>query len=230
MTQHQTDPQYDLPAAPKPIRMLVILISVLLGLSALPGLFLSLNTFGGFAWGWFGFEFVTLLAAIFGVLIGLGKFRNGFGLALACIAGAVLVALVFGIHVDARTKIGDNFTYNPWVDRMIVLRAFVVLSYVFCAAIAVFNRNSKSWGAAIKGIACLLPVAAIGAAYMKFGLPFADDGSDQPNALRVIFVLAVGLLMIILISAGGHLLIRAFEIGRPATDAEDPSQDAKTAS
>lgn len=229
MTQHQTDPQYDLPEAPKPIRMLVIATSIVLAISTLPGLFLAINTFGGFAWGWFGFELVSLLAASFGVLIGLGKFRDGLGLALACIAGTVLVALVFGTYVDAKTKIADNITYSPWVNRMLLIRMLVVLSYAFSASVAVFARNPKSWGVAIKGVACLLPVAALIGAFMKFGLPFADDASGQPNALRVIFVLVVGLVMIILVSAGGHLLIRAFEIGRPA-DAEDAAGDAKTAS
>jgi len=230
MTTDANDPQSHLPQPPKSIRLLAIVISVVLGLSVLPGLYLSISEFGGFAWGLFGFEVVTLLAAIFGVLIGIGKFRDGFGLALAGLAGAVLLALVFGIYVDARTKIADDPTFRPWVNRMLMLRVLIVFGYSFCASVAVFARNPKSWGAAMKGLACLLPVAALAGAYIKFGLPFAGDGSGQPNALRVIFVLATGLLMIVLISAGGHLLIRAYEFGRPENDAPAPDPDAKTAS
>lgn len=227
---NMTEAQYSLPRPPGIIRTLVLVTSVILGLSALPGIFLSIGTFGGFAWGMMGFEAVTLLAAIFGVLIGLGRFRDGFGLALACLAGVVLVALVFGIHVDARTKIADDPDFRPWVNRMLMLRVLAVFAYAFCASAGVFARNPKCWGTAIKGIACLLPVAAIGAAYMKFGLPFEGDGSGQPNAPRVISVLVAGLLLIILISAGGHLLIRAYEQGRPKNDAPEADRDAKTAS
>lgn len=230
MTTDANDLHSTLPQPPRSIRLLVIVTSVVLGLSALPGLYLSIGEFSGFAWALFGFELVTLLAAVFGILTGLGKFRDGFGLALACLAGAVLLALVFGIHVDARTKIADDPTFRPWVNRMLLLRVLIVFGYSFCASAGVFARNPKCWGAAVKGLLCLLPVAALGGAYMKFGLPFAGDGSGQPNALRVIFVLAIGLLMIILISAGGHLLIRAYEFGRPENDAPAPDPDAKTAS
>lgn len=225
-----TETPHILPQPPGVIRVLALMTSVVLGLSVLPGLYLAIGRFGGFAWAWFGFEFVSLLAAVFGVLIGLGRFRNGFGIALACLTGAVLVAMVFGIHVDARTKIADDPTFRPWVNRMLMLRMLVVLGFAFCASVGVFTRNPKSWGAAVRAIVCLFPVACIAGMIYKFGLPFAGDGSGQPNAPRVISVLAIGLVMIILISAGGHLLIRAFEHGRPGKDAPGPDPDAKTAS
>ena len=142
MTTAISEPQYSLPQPPGMIRMLVLFASVILGISALPPLYLSIGQLGGFAWAMFGFELVTLLAAIFGVLIGLGRFRDGFGLALACIAGAVLLALVFGIHVDARTKIADDPALRPWVNRMLMLRVLVVFAYAFCASVAVFAVSS----------------------------------------------------------------------------------------
>ena len=89
-----------LPNPPIICRLAVALLGILVALSALPWSYYSLNHFGGFNWGLLGFELVTLLAGIFGILFGLGKFRSGWAIGVTAIAGAILVAMVFGIYVD----------------------------------------------------------------------------------------------------------------------------------
>ncbi len=220
-----------LPDPPKCVRFGVILVSVVVGLSALPGMYLATGHLGGFAWGIFGFEALTILAAVFGVLVGLGKFRDGFALALACLAGTILVAAVFGIRVDARPKIGDDPTLQPWINRMLALRMAVVFGYAALASLAVFARDRRCWVSAMRSMACLIPAALIAGGVFRFGLPFGGEaGSSEPNAARVISFLVIAMAVGGLVSVGGHLMIRAFEFGRLENETENAPKDAKTAS
>lgn len=212
----------ELPAPPAICRIGVAILGVIVALSALPWMYYALGHFGGFAWGFFGFELLTVLAGAFAVLLGLGKFKQGWAIGVTAIAGSILVTLVFGLYVDfvmaRKTDFPDLY---PLAKNTLMGRAAIIASLFALASIAVFARNKKSFTYIIKASMCALPIIAV-AAMMRTNIgPGAwlnnslDAGSGS-GALQAVVGLTLGLFFIILISAAGHLLIRAYECGRTA--------------
>ncbi len=204
-----------IPLPAKSIRSAVLVLSLITAMSAIPGIYLGIGSFGGFAWGMFGFEALVLCSSILGILLGLGKITDGFALAVLCIVGTMVVGAVFGIHFDARTKIADNATFVPWVNRMLLIRLVLIAGFASCASVAVFSRDARCWKSAFMGVAFLAPVLVSVVLLRRFGFPFSGGQDAEPGALSVISFLLIALVLGIMISAGGHFLIRAFEIGQP---------------
>ena len=79
----------------------IALLGVAVALFAVPGLWIGLA--GRESWGtgpiplFAGFEALTLLSGITAIIVGLRPPKQGFGLAVLCIAGAVFVAAVLGV-------------------------------------------------------------------------------------------------------------------------------------
>lgn len=225
MTQHQTSPGIAKHAAvPDPgraIRTLTLLCSAAIGLSVLPVLYVTL--FAGPAKLWFStlFELTVLGAAVVGVLAGLNRFRDGWALGLACVAGTLVVTTVF-----ATVEVRANFRDDPSIGRLIMPYAGLRLAFAGIiaglASFAVWRRNPRSWGLVLRAVLVLLPVGAVGA-WLVLGnagiltTPVASPGGE---AVRIVGMLLGGLIAIGLVSVGGHLLIRSYEVGRP--DAQTP--------
>jgi len=204
------------------------MICAIVGLSTLAWIWMAIGHFGGFAWGLFGFEGVVLLGSVMSVLVCLSKVRVGmnFPLAIACFVGTILVAMVFGLYVDARALVGDNPTIGPWINRTMMLRlgAIVLLSTI--ASLDVYRRDARSWGLVLRAGIFLSPIVVLGVWIKLKGIPSALDPAGELSPLRMIVTLVAGLVILILFSIGGHFLIRSFEIALPEPDPDHSARKA----
>lgn len=203
--------------------MACLLVSVCLGLSAVPGCWLTLA--GGPTPFWFSalFELLTLAASIVGVLAGLGRFRDGWALSIACVAGTVLVSGVF-----AYVQLRQNFKGDPSIASLLkpalAGRLGVSMLLAFLASLAVWSRNTGSIRLVVRGSLLLAPVIGV-VVWTRLGhaLPMSTPRSSPgAEGVRIALWCLAGLLAIGLISAGGHALIRAYELGRPGSTPDKP--------
>lgn len=205
-------------STPTGLRMLALLLSVVAGLSTLPWMYLAIGRFGGFAWGLFGFEVIVLLGSLMTVLVATGRVRVGsaFPMAMACMAGTLLVASVFGIHVDARNVVGSNHPgIAPWVNRTLMLYLALISGYSLIAMLDVYRRTARSWGLVLRATIFLIPVIAVVVYVRSRGMPEITDGAGDLSVVSMIAVILGGLFFGILLSVGGHFLIRSFEVALP---------------
>ncbi len=218
-----TQSAVDFPSPPILCRLGAGALGIIVALSALPWMWYSISHFGAFDWGLFGFELLTAFAGFYAILLGLGKFKEGWGIGVTAIAGSILVALVFGLYIGfIMAKKTDFPDLYPLAKYTLMGRAVVIVALFVLASIAVFARNSKSVPYFIKAALCGAPIAAI-AVMMQYNfgpgawINNALAGGSGTGALQSILALVLGLFFIVFISAAGHLLIRAFECGRPST-------------
>lgn len=191
--------------------MVAGLLSVAIGVSAIVVAVLALTANARPAWALFGFEAVIAVSCIFGVRVGRGAYREAPGLALACVAGSVLVGSVLGY-----------LSLNPPTLGGVGVRPFLAARLLGGAALAgagaacVLSRHPRSRSLALKGVMLGVPVAASAAVLIVPALraPIAPVFRLGPTAQ-----LAVGagafIVLGALLCASVDRLIRAFELGRP---------------
>src|SRR4051812_22602063 len=161
------------------------------------------------SWVLAGFEGVVLVAAVLGILFGRGRFGEAPGLALACIAGTILVASVVGWQGAARSLMGVSLT------PLVAARAVAAATLGALAAYCVLSREPLALRRAFLGAALALPgVLVLGASFTGPGRRLLDAALGQ-NPVQQVLVTTVGALALGgLFAAGAHQLIRAFEMGR----------------
>ncbi len=210
------DPSNPLPTPPAFVRFAAVGVSLLLGLSCLPVLYLTLLGADRTLWFSTMFELLVLGACVVGVLAGLGRFRDGWALALACSAGTVLVCGVFAF-VEIRANFRTDADIAPLLKPILAARLAAAALIGLLASVAVWSRNPRSWRLAFVGIAMLLPVIGVVVlARLGTGLPLSTPRETPgAEAVRIAVWLLAGVIGIGLVSAGGHLLIRSYELGRP---------------
>ncbi len=204
------------PPMPRGARPIASCASLVVLLSALAGVIAAaLNSPP--VWFMLGFEAVIACASVFGVLVGLGRFRDGPALALLCVAGTIAAGSLLGF-LAGRGNIGLG---PGWFLRLLLAR--VALSAIIAATagwIVLVRRPQLSFRRLWFGLGCALAFAAITWALWEFSGQLAALGT-MPSAF-VGFVAAVTLLG--LLAAAVHLLIGAFETGAiddaPAASAE----------
>ncbi|MHA7812267.1 MAG: hypothetical protein ACX94C_02580 [Phycisphaerales bacterium] len=199
-------------------RLSTALICVVAVLSALPWMFMSFGKFGGFAWGLFGFELMVVLGAVMTLLVCFGRIRvdNAFPLAVLCFVGVLVVASVFGIYVDARNVVGSNHPdVQPWVMRTLMLYIALIAGLSVIATLDVYRRSSRSWGMLLRSIPFVIPFVAAAVYFQRTGFPAVTDASGEMSIVRMLLFIVGGLVLGILISVGGHFLIRSFEVALP---------------
>jgi len=204
----------------------VLLTSAIVAISTLPWIWMSITEFNAFAWGLFGFEFVVLLGCLATILVCLGKIRVELNLplAIACLIGTILVGAVFGIHVDARAIVGDNPSIAPWINRTLYFRIMIIALLSLMAVLDVYRRDARSWGLILRAALFLAPVfVLIGWIKLK-GMPGVASPSGDLSPTRMVILLLSGLLVGILLSIGGHFLIRSFEISLPESEPDQPGK------
>lgn len=228
---------------PRWISLLVTLLSGLIALWALVGAILSVALAPTPIWTLLGFEAVIAVAGGLGVFLGLGKYREAPALAIACVAGTILVGSFLGYRGSAGA-IG-SLSLKPWIMG----RLAIGLTLALLAALTVLVRNRQSWPALFAGLAFaaipgvlfgMFALAAVGygrpipptlpgqpAAAPVVRQPAALDnavrkfmslGLFQPaqggkQAARMVMLTILGILMICLTSAGVHYTIKAFQYG-----------------
>ncbi len=223
-----------LPPPPAIARWGAMALSAVLGVSALAGLWLTL--FAGESTLWFStiFELLTLAAAAIGVLAATGRFRDGWALSLACVAGTTLVCAVFAF-VELRANFNSHPSYAGLMKPYLGFRLALAAGFAGLASLAVFSRNPACWRALVKAMIVLAPAAAVlawlGVSGGSGGGGFLGAARATPGAeaARILMLCLGGLVLIGLISVGGHLLIRAYELGRAPADRPDapPPSPAK---
>ena len=220
-------------STPKPsgaVRLGAIVISGVQLLSVVLGLWIAVIASGQVLWTTVGFEFVALSAGVIGVLIGLGRFRDGFELGLLCIAGAVVVTGVFGLQYAAgptlrsASQAGDaHSAAMPLLGMIVKARIGLGFLLVSLAAFAVLTKSKASWRALAIGLTLLLPVGVIAVWLIRFGGAgmLLGDTESAVGVARLIATLFGGLILFVIASIGGHYVIKAFDpsSGSAATDA-----------
>lgn len=192
----------------------VALIGGLLAISALPGIWIGI--FGIESWGTgaipllAGFELLTLLAGATGVLIGIRPRQVGFGLAGLCIAGGIMVAAVLGsiILQNAGSEV-------PSLRNFVLLRLIGVALIVLLTSLVMLGGRADCWKRLVLGAGMLLPLVVLGGLFVtgragKLTEMLSGAGPVMGMVLWTLLSVGVGVLTI----AGGHILIRAFELTR----------------
>jgi len=206
-----------LPKPPKAVLVLIVLLSLLAGLSGLLGMVLSLQ---GQRYLALGFEATLILAGCFGVLTGLGRFRDGPGLATLCVGGAVFVCGTLSEPTLVPRLLGrggaPSVVMGVDMVMLAVARVMCGLALIALAAVIVLVRRPKaSMGLVIRGALVGLPVVAA-MALAGSGTVRGFVAGLQP--VIVVPLIVVGVLVLgACLSVSIHCFIRSFEMGREET-------------
>lgn len=197
----------------QPISTIVLLLSGLIGVSALGGVALSALS-PGKPWFLLGFECVVLFASVFGVLAGRKWFEQGASLTLVCIAGAWGVCSLFG-YLGAGKAIVLSGNRTIPLEPLLFGRCIAAGVLALLAAALVLSRNApKSVPLLVKGLAMLVPGMAMIAIVWKMRAQIA--ATNMSGVLVAVVGLIVVSAIIGLIAAGIHASIRAFEVAEEA--------------
>lgn len=188
------------------------------------------------------FEATSLLAAIVGLLTLRGRFAQGPALSLVFTGGAIASLAVLAEPITVARFLGTQG--NPIVlagFEILPLMAARVLAGVIiglgAVTIAWARRPQRSAGyllrsaaAAVPAILIAVPIAWPGAAQTRPGwrapLDIAAKGFDAlPLPVQLIAMIAAFFIVLALVSAAGHCLIRSFEVARidPAPPDSQPA-------
>jgi len=166
---------------------------------------------------WFlaAFEFVTVVASVFGILCGLNRFASGPALAMVCAAMPMIVGGLLGEPALSARLLGQPA--DPMVLSGVPIK-WLALAQIGCggllivaASLTAFARNAQAsyrylWRAALAAI------PLVGAAvFFKAVVPRL---ASYPKFITISSQLVVLLLVVVFFSALVHCLIRAFEAGR----------------
>jgi hypothetical protein len=155
------------------------------------------------------FDSLGLLAAVFGLLAALGKFNYGPAVALTSVAGVSVVAAGLGFDTSA-----GGFSAIPR-DPMVLVR--VALSGVILAlgaTIVLVRQPKESFRRVAVGVLLLVAAVGVGAIWTLPPLrAWLSSKTVLGLASAVVALIATATLLVGLVSAAGHNLIRAFEFG-----------------
>ncbi len=182
---------------------------------------------GALVWGGLGFGLIGIICALFGVMLGLGWFARGPAMGALCVAGATLTCGVLG-WLDLRSNLNSVPALAGLVRPWLLGVAFAALAQGGVAAFAVLLRRALSWkylvfGAVILGLCAGMLALVRGPGS---GLLTAWEGGGE--ALRVTILLALSFVALAMLSAGGHLVIRAFEVTREGPTPTDGPSDGQS--
>ncbi len=166
------------------------------------------------AWMIFGFEIVSMVAGVMGILLAVGRFQEGQGMTLACVAATTAVAAFLAwLSVPAGLEInGRNEPLN--LTNWLFARegASVLLGGI--AAFAVLSRDRRSLSYLTKSIITGAPVLALAGGAFVGRHSLGPMLAAMPVWLSMLLACIMGVILVGLLSACGHCLIRAFEMGR----------------
>jgi hypothetical protein len=195
-------------------RSTVGLAGALVGLAALAMGPLSLIASTKPAWFFFGFEVVILAPATFAVLYALGRWTRYAAIGLTCIAGAIFMAsslaylsLPAGKFGSAGGPVGE-IGMKSWLAARLAAAAAVAV----IALVVALQRDRDRWkrflvGAALAAVA----LASVGGFYFMRGSPILAPRQGATDLIRL-GALGIGAcLLLAMVCAAAHLIIRAFE-------------------
>lgn len=162
------------------------------------------------AWTAVGFELVTLIAAALGLVMATDKYRNGPGLALACIAGSMLVAAGLGyLAGGSKGQAGDGS-----IRLLLAVRVIMSLTLGLLAASLVLGRRKGQWKLAVHGAALLAAGPALGLLHRQTDGDWFSGPDGGSLGMTAIAFLALAIVSFVI--AG----IFAFLPSTPARDGE----------
>ncbi|MCC6950905.1 MAG: hypothetical protein IT433_05605 [Phycisphaerales bacterium] len=162
------------------------------------------------AWVLFGFEVVVVAAGVIGVGFSRRRFQEGQGLALTCVAGAVFASAVLSWLGNRQGVTLIETRGQASLLGFAAVRVGVAGLFALAAAYAVLRRTAQARAYALRAGVALLALGGLGAA---FWMGRQQIGALAPFVGGAIKLLALTIGMI-LVCAGGHCAIRAFESGR----------------
>lgn len=211
-----------MPPTPKPILIAALVISALVGLTGVYGAWSAISSGAWFA---IGFEIVLVAACVFGVLTGLGRFRESHAYALICVAGAVLVCACLAFiasdaDVAANAQLGLLVRAMPR-DPLTGARLAAAGLLAALAGLTLLVRTPR------RSLRYLGLAAALGAgpvlAVVAFLNPMIRGYASEIHTVALSVILFIGVLLVGgLASASAHCFIRAFEVGRVDPERRDP--------
>jgi hypothetical protein len=212
MTRQEPAPL--VPDLPRSVRYLVGTLSMLVLLSAIPAAVGAAVLPRPPVWVMTGFEVVIALAGVIGIQTARGRYNDGQGLALLCVAGTLFVA-GFLTYLGTRQGLplrgpGQAPTSTmPWMlGRLALAGVFGLL-----AAYSVLRRSPEGPRLLLRGILLGVPAAAIMAPFiLARGVPASlgtMPGPVRGGLLAILAIIVMGLLCV-----SGHFVIRAFESAR----------------
>lgn len=195
---------------PKTIRVLTAALCGIVLATSVLGAIASVALLDRPAWTFFGFQVVTAVAAVLGVVMGFGRFREGPGMALACIAGTIFVAAVLGYLSMQPPEIAGR-PLKPWLIGRLAVCGILGLMAAWC----VLSRDARSWPSLVKGLVLALPVVmALGVTYVPAARGLVRSLMGGGVVTAIVASVAAFVVLGSLLCASTHLVIRAFEYGR----------------
>ena len=185
-------------------RAITLTVSAVLGLSALGGGVLAVSGSQPL-WFFLAFEIIVLVAAVFGVVVGRGRFSDAPALSLLCVAGSVAAATLFGF-LRAR----DTITV---VDMQTVLLArWAACGVLGCIAgwTVLARRPAKSLPLLARGMV----LAAIFFASLAAMWWFRASLKSFSGGVQTLIAGVGGIWLLATVAPATHYIIRAFEQGR----------------
>ncbi|MEM1071279.1 MAG: hypothetical protein AAGB48_04425 [Planctomycetota bacterium] len=208
----------------------MLIASTAVFLTGLAGLTWTLfaTAFGASAPLWMaaGYEAVISVSAFFGVLVGLGRFRGQEPITLGC--AAVGIALSAVIESVSNKHELNGLSLMPFLLGRVGIGGLLGLAVLAGCFQAVWQ-----WQRFIGGLLVLSPIAVLAGptvlrpAGIRLPNPAGAITSflDQIGPAGALFaVLAGGLLGVILLSAGGHLVLTAFESDKRTKPADEQAE------
>lgn len=199
---------------PTIILRLLLAISLFCLVSALAGMVIA---FKGQSWYMLAFEFVVVISAAPGLMIGAGRVRSGHAMGMLCLGGVVGVTaalidpeLMKALIQRQTPKVDPVWGVNilPWILARLAAGAVLV---GLSALTVLLRRPGRSLPLLAKGMAFGLPVLVCG------GLVLVPSMRGKLSALSpvslIVLAIAGTAVLCVLISASGHLIIRAFQVG-----------------
>ncbi|MCA9312017.1 MAG: hypothetical protein KDA21_12470 [Phycisphaerales bacterium] len=210
---------------PKPIRLLCLLLSVLTGVVALAGVALLPLSDDDRVWFGVAFQSFSLLASVYGVLVGLGRLKGTPALTMLTTGGMVFVAATLSEKslsgLLANERVDPTTIGGVSVLPFALLQAAMGMAFIGLSALTVLIRRPRaSMPYFFRGIAFGVPVVLILGALSVRGVRDPIMGLGKP-VLVALLVLG-GIFLGALVAISGHLLIRAFEVGQMDDGAAEP--------
>jgi len=200
------------PSFPMVSRVVIGLVSLSVLLSALVLAPVSVLGTVRPTWMLFGFEMVVILTGVLGLLAARGRFREGPGMAMACIGGTIALASFLG-WVGIRGELplkASTVSMTGWLGARLAAGALLTL----VGAASVLGRNPRSLGYIVRAGIAAAPLAALGAAGVLYRGRLVDAISGLPGFLGVVVWALLGVTCAVAVCAAAHCTIRAFELGR----------------
>ena len=192
----------------------VVVLGAVIGFSTMPGLWIAALGYEG--WGLSpqylvaGFEAMTLAAGVTAILMGLRRDPDGIGVGLLCVAGAVFVGAILGSKM-----LQSSSDQVPSLKNFVLLRLALVGGVAALAGLIKLGDRRDCWRMLAIGAGLLIPLMAIGWLVVRRNTesltkPIGHLGEVLQMVLWLLIAIVVGIMTI----AGGHFVIRAFEMTR----------------